>query len=62
MAQQTSVEFLEDFMKKNQYFIGNDLLQAFEQAKEMHKEEIKTAYNKVSMLTAEEYYNETFNK
>jgi hypothetical protein len=71
---QTSVEWLEDFMKKNQYFIGNDLLQAFEQAKEMHKKEIKTAFDYgmncsadyfeawSKTTEAENYYNQTFNK
>lgn len=38
---QTAVEWLLDWMEKNQYFIGNDLLQAVEQAKEM---EIKQAH------------------
>ena len=32
----------------------------FSEAKKKHKAEIETAYDKVSMLTAEEYYNETF--
>jgi len=36
----TSIEWLEDWMTKNQYFIGNDLLVAIKQAKEMHKQEI----------------------
>jgi hypothetical protein len=31
----TAVEWLLDWMGKNQYFIGNDLLKAVEQAKEM---------------------------
>ena len=35
----TAVEFLIDWMKKNQYFIGNDLLQAVEQAKEIEKQQ-----------------------
>jgi hypothetical protein len=37
----TSIEWLENWMTKNQYFIGNDLLVAFEQAKEMHKKEME---------------------
>jgi hypothetical protein len=36
----TAVEWLLDWMGKNQYFIGNDLLKAVEQAKEMEKEQI----------------------
>ena len=58
----TAVEWLLDWMGKNQYFIGNDLLQAVEQAKQMEKEQIMNAYDKVSMSTAEQYYNETYNK
>ena len=42
---QTAVEWLLDWMEKNQYFIGNDLLQAVEQAKEMEKEQ-KIAFGK----------------
>lgn len=63
----TSVEWLLDWMGKNQYFIGNDLLQAFEQAKEMHKKEIMQAvYDSMgtnfdpNMGRAELYYNTTF--
>lgn len=40
----TSIEWLKNWMSKNQYFIGNDLLVAFEQAKEMHKQEIMRAF------------------
>jgi len=36
----------------------------FEQAKEMHKQEIIDAYetSHISMMTSEQYYNETFKK
>jgi hypothetical protein len=63
MAQQTSVEWLSEKLNE---FNGEDNpwfdipLSILEQAKEMHKAEIETAYDKVSMLTAEEYYNETY--
>ena len=68
---QTSVEWLIDWMGKNQYFIGNDLLQAVEQAKAMEKEQMKDMYIKGSFakmryydgleyIDAEQYYNETF--
>lgn len=51
---QTAVEWLIDWMGKNQYFIGNDLLQAFEQAKvsvnedaiKLEKEQLLDAYRK----------------
>ena len=33
----TAVEWVLDWMSKNQYFIGNDLLKAVEEAKEMEK-------------------------
>ena len=46
MAQQTAVEWLIDWIGKSQYFIGNDLLQAVQQAKAIEKEQIKAAYNK----------------
>lgn len=36
--------------------------EAIKEAKEMEKEQIIEAYNKVSMSTGEQYYNETFNK
>ena len=60
----TSIEWLENWMTKNQYFIGNDLLVAFEQAKEMHKQEIIDAVNidKRQYDNAEQYYQQTFKK
>mgnify|MGYP003334547571 CR=1 FL=1 len=60
---QTSVEWLLTKMTHMNYFIGNDLLQAFEQAQKINKREIIDAhmsgYN--SMRNSETYYNETFN-
>jgi hypothetical protein len=63
----TAVEWLVDWMGKNQYFIGNDLLKAVEQAKEMEKEQITDAYwvsykegQYSGDKTADEYYNQTF--
>lgn len=44
MEQQTAVEWLLNWMGNNQYFIGNDLLKAIEQAKEMEKQHIEDAY------------------
>jgi hypothetical protein len=38
----TAVEWVLDWMSKNQYFIGNDLLKAVEQAKAMEKEQSYT--------------------
>lgn len=53
----TAVEWLAEQMQHPQIF--NPYI---EQAKEMEKEQIIDAYNKVSMNTAEQYYKETFNK
>ena len=57
----TSIEWLKDYMQKMQYFIGNDLLEAFEEAKEMHKQEIIDAAERWKGTDfAERYYQETF--
>jgi hypothetical protein len=57
----TSIEWLIDYMQKMQYFIGNDLLEAFEKAKEMHKKEIIDAAERWKGTDfAERYYQETF--
>jgi hypothetical protein len=62
----TAVKFLIDWMGKNQYFIGNDLLKAVKEAKEMEKEQIINAHYqgyRTSIGTteiSEKYYNETF--
>ena len=45
MSKQTAVEWLKDWMGKNQYFIGNDLLEAIEQAKAMEKKQLFLASN-----------------
>lgn len=61
---QTAVEWLIDWMGKNQYFIGNDLLKAVEQAKEMEKEQIENAWyagdKDGAIHEFEYYYNNTF--
>jgi len=52
---------LEQVRHLRHYFIGNDLLKAFEQVKEMHKQEIIEACNLGYFVeNAEEYYQETF--
>jgi hypothetical protein len=66
----TAVEWILDWMGKNQYFIGNDLLKAVNKAKEMEKEQmwqyIESNYvngeNSLSFHKKEfeQYYNETF--
>jgi hypothetical protein len=64
---QTAVEWVLDWMSKNQYFIGNDLLKAVNQAKELEKQQIiKAVYDSMgtnfdpNIGRAEQYYNETF--
>jgi hypothetical protein len=63
---QTAVEWLVDWMGKNQYFIGNDLLQAVEQAKAMEREQIEDAYDQMRCVgnyeNGKQYYNETYGK
>jgi hypothetical protein len=73
---QTAVEWLFDWMGRNQYFIGNDLLKAFEQAKAMDKEQKLECWNvahqagrfegkgiaEENWQTFEQYYNEAYNK
>jgi hypothetical protein len=53
----TAVEWVLDWMSKNQYFIGNDLLKAVEQALEMEKEQLKDRY-----LRGIENYDPTFKR
>jgi len=43
---QTAVELIENFMEQNQYFIGNDLFQYFNEVKEMEKEQLEKAFKK----------------
>jgi hypothetical protein len=60
----TSIEWLKNKVKLMVEHNGCEdllaVLQHIEQAKEIHKQEIMDAYDKVSMLTAEQYYNQTF--
>jgi len=39
-----AVETLLDWLGKNHYYIGNDLLEKVEELKEMEKQQIKEAY------------------
>lgn len=63
---QSSIEWLLNWMEKNQYFIGNDLLHAVEQAKAMHKEEIIDTFFEGAyggdIISGEQYYNKTFGR
>jgi len=67
-TKQTAVEWFFSELERMQYFIGNDMLEAYNQAKEMEKEKMikftNDWYNCYFMThpmkTAEEYYNETY--
>jgi hypothetical protein len=65
MKQTTAVEWFFNELQRMQYFIGNDMVEAYNQAKEMEKQQIIDAYNEGgcnwdSELEAEQYYNDTF--
>jgi hypothetical protein len=53
LEEATNVAHLKKYVNK---------VTVFEQAKEMEKQQIIEAYNKVSMDTPEQYYNKTFYK
>ena len=69
---QTSVGWFFNELQRMQYFIGNDMLEAYNQAKEMEKQQIIDAYDlgslsdmqypdpKTVIENGEQYYNETF--
>lgn len=53
MTDQSAVEWLLDWMGQNQYFIGDDLLDAVYQAMQLEEEKLKERFN--------EGYEEGFN-
>jgi hypothetical protein len=68
----TAVEWFLSELERMQYFIGNDMLQAYKQAKEMEKQQIMNAYgiktfrtikmglDVYEQINGEQYYNETY--
>ena len=57
---QTAVEWLYEILHERNY-IYEEMIEYLNQAKEMEKEQIITAYNKaVPFKFGKEYYNETF--
>jgi hypothetical protein len=65
----TAVETLLDWLGKNHYYIGNDLLEKVEELKKIEKQQIIDAFNKGFITDqwdkskenkAEQYYNETY--
>jgi len=66
MSKQTAVEYLIQYMMNNQYFVGNDLADVFEQAKSMEREQIEDAYWEGGQdvpthgRQCQQYYNSTY--
>tara|TARA_R110000822_G_scaffold113453_1_gene244576 strand:+ start:459 stop:656 length:198 start_codon:yes stop_codon:yes gene_type:complete len=60
--QQTAVEWFFSELERMQYFrFGNDMLEAYNQAKEMEKEQIEQAATWGSLFeTGKQYYKETY--
>ena len=67
----TAVEWFKTELEKMQYFIGNDMLEAYNQAIEMEKQQIEDAFNAgvnsedffcppFEISESETYYNETY--
>tara|TARA_R110000772_G_scaffold141448_1_gene251100 strand:- start:119 stop:322 length:204 start_codon:yes stop_codon:yes gene_type:complete len=58
---QTAVEWFFSELERMQYFIGNDMLQAYNQAKEMERQQIEQAATWGSLFeTGKQYYKETY--
>jgi hypothetical protein len=59
---QTAVEWFFNELQRMQYFIGNDMLEAYNKAKEMEKQQIIDAidYCKDKYIDSENYYERTF--
>ena len=58
----TAIEWYAKQMQLKEQFTQEEFNNITNQAKEMEKQQIIDAYDKVSMNTALEYYKETFNK
>jgi hypothetical protein len=59
---QTAVDWFYRWFNDNQEATHKEFNQAFQQAKQMEKDQMMDAYNscRVSMMTAEQYYKETY--
>ena len=63
MSKHTAVEWLIDMLvTENEITLKGENYKLFNRAKEMEKEQIIEAYetSHISMMTAEQYYNEAF--
>lgn len=70
----TAVEFIYHYMMYNEYYIGNDLIEAVEQAKKIEKEQIESAFRNGECPAdyynpenphidpSENFYNETYGR
>jgi hypothetical protein len=67
----TAVEWFLTELEKMQYFIGNDMLEAYKQAIEMEKQQIIEAHGLIAklqedgshkLISGETYYDETYKK
>jgi len=61
----TAIDWLLDILiTENEITLKGENYKLFEIAKQMEKEQIIDAYetSHISMMTAKQYYNETFNK
>jgi hypothetical protein len=60
---QTAVEWFFNELQRMQYFIGNDMVEAYNQANKMHEQQIIDACNsnlKGLLTNGKDYYNQTF--
>ena len=62
MGKDTAVEWFFNELQRMQYFIGNDMLEAYKQAKEMEKQQIIDAWDLSRRdtnhpVSSEQYYN-----
>jgi len=63
---QTALDYFFSEIQRMQYFIGNDMLQAYKEAKEMETDQLKESYNQGEFNqgcneTANEWYDKTYN-
>ncbi len=64
MKEQTAVEFLFSELERCQYFIGNDIFYAYQEALKKEKEQMCEAVDAFLFngLSVDEYYNQTYKK
>jgi len=64
--EKTAVEWFFNELQRMQYFIGNDMLEAYKQAKEMEKQQLIDFYchtnpdDVILKEFAEQHYNQTY--